>query len=187
MFEKLFFFLAHVPVVRVLVYQFFLNWIDWPIRTRASRWRASYWRVLMTHVGTGTKISNRVKIESASNISIGDNTHITNRNFLNAPGGISIGNDVLVGYESIITTSMRNYQDPNTPIRLQGSTTKPVKIGNDVWIGTRVIILPGVTIGDGAVVGSGAIVTKDVAPYTVVAGVPARIIGKRGDNTPSNQ
>jgi len=56
---------------------------------------------------------------------------------------------------------------------------KPVTIGNDVWIGTRAMILGGVTIGDGAVIGAGAIVTKDVPPFAIVAGVPARIIRYR--------
>ncbi len=56
---------------------------------------------------------------------------------------------------------------------------KPVTIGNDVWVGTRAMVLGGVTIGDGAVVGAGAIVTKDIPPYAIVAGVPAKVIRYR--------
>lgn len=56
---------------------------------------------------------------------------------------------------------------------------KRVKVGNDVWIGTRAMIMGGITIGDGAVVGAGAVVTKDVPPYSIVGGVPARIIRYR--------
>ncbi|RUX91838.1 CatB-related O-acetyltransferase [Mesorhizobium sp. M7D.F.Ca.US.004.03.1.1] len=55
----------------------------------------------------------------------------------------------------------------------------PTEIGNDVWIGRRAIIMPGITIGDGAVVGAGSIVTKDVAPYAIVAGNPAKLIRNR--------
>lgn len=61
----------------------------------------------------------------------------------------------------------------------QKPTYAPVKIGDDVWIGTNVVILPGVTIGQGAIVGAGAVVTKDVPPYTIVVGNPAKSIRKR--------
>lgn len=68
-----------------------------------------------------------------------------------------------------------NHPYENSPLR----NNKPIEIGNDVWIGANVIILPGVTIGDGAVLAAGAVVTKDVEPYTIVGGVPAKIIKKR--------
>ncbi len=66
-------------------------------------------------------------------------------------------------------------------IRLQGSPAKGVTIGDDVWIGQNAIIMPGVTINNGAVVGAGAVVTKDVAAYDIVGGVPARVIKSRKD------
>jgi maltose O-acetyltransferase len=135
----------------------------------------------MKSVGECSRISHQVKIRAASGISIGKNTHITNRVILDGRGGLTIGDDVLIGYESIIMTATHNYQEPHTPIRLQGSSRKPVVIGNDVWLGARAIVLPSVTIGNGAVVGSGAVVTQDVPAYAVVAGVPAGVIGKRGE------
>ena len=58
----------------------------------------------------------------------------------------------------------------------------PVKIGDDVWIGRRVIILPGVTIGDGCIIGAGAVITKDIPPYSVVVGVPAKVVRRRKDD-----
>ena len=60
-----------------------------------------------------------------------------------------------------------------------GKEVAPVVIGDDVWIGSRVIILPGVKIGNGSVIGAGAVVTKDVEPYSVVGGVPAKLIRRR--------
>jgi len=87
---------------------------------------------------------------------------------------ITTGSDVSIGPEASILTLGHDPQSPEFADR-----GGDVAIGDHVWIGYRVIILPGVTIGDGAVVGAGAVVTKDVAPYTIVAGNPARQIGER--------
>ena len=77
-------------------------------------------------------------------------------------------------------TLNHNFDKMNVLIKNQGVTTKPIKVKNDVWIGSDVIILPGVTIGDGSVIGAGSVVTKDVEPYSIVVGNPARAIKKRG-------
>ena len=87
-----------------------------------------------------------------------------------------------MGPDVVIMTTAHAWEDPDVPIRLQGDVPiDPVAIGDDVWLGTRVIVMPGVTIGTGAVIGSGSIVTKDVAEYDVVAGVPAKHIRWRKD------
>ncbi|MGO4784646.1 acyltransferase [Cryobacterium sp. W22_MBD10_FK3] len=88
--------------------------------------------------------------------------------------GIAIGNNVNIGgYVQIFTLE----HDPQAEdFGVQGG---PVSIGDMAYIATRAIILPGVTIGEGAVVAAGAVVTKDVPPYTIVGGVPARFIGDR--------
>lgn len=88
-----------------------------------------------------------------------------------------MGDYVLMGPEVVIYSSMHAYSDIETPIMLQGAKEiAPVHIGNDVWIGLRSVIMPGVTIGNHVIVGSGAVVTKDVPDYAVVGGVPAKII-----------
>jgi len=115
-------------------------------------------------------------------LSIGDNVAINNDVWINACGSVSIGNYVLVGPKVIIHSANHRYDNPNVPIQRQGHTFKEVIIGDDVWIGAGVIILPGVKIGKGAVIGAGSVLTKNVSPYTVVAGVPARKIKKRGIN-----
>jgi maltose O-acetyltransferase len=95
-------------------------------------------------------------------------------------GPTTIGNGVMMGPETLIYTQNHATENVNVPMYSQGMTVKKkVTIGNDVWIGRRVIILPGRTIGDGAIIGAGAIVTKDVPPYAVVGGNPAQIIKYR--------
>ncbi len=168
--------LGRIPRVRRPLYGLLL---DWP-HPSFSGIRAAFWRAQMKAVGDGTRISHDVKITSPHNIAIGPDTHVTNRCILNGRGGITIGRDVLLGYESVVMTSLRNFDDRDVPVRLQGSVLKPVVIGDDVWLGARTMVLPGVTIGDGAVVAGGAVVTRDVAPFAVVGGVPAKVIGERG-------
>lgn len=112
------------------------------------------------------------------NISIGNNSGIGKNSYLSAEDTITIGENVMIGPELYIYTS--NHEAKRDCLMIHQNMIKaPVVIGNDVWIGTRVIILPGVKIGEGAVVGAGAVVTKDVAPYSIVGGVPAIKIGER--------
>ena len=114
------------------------------------------------------------------NIEIGDYFSSGIYNYF-AGGPIKLGTFVLLEIFVIIETTGHHFDDVTQPIRSQGVYRKPITIGNDVWIGNRATILGGVTIGDGAIVASGAVVTRDVPPYTIVAGVPAEEIRKRGD------
>jgi acetyltransferase-like isoleucine patch superfamily enzyme len=86
---------------------------------------------------------------------------------------ISIGNTVAISKDVIIRDS-----DSHKIIGNKNEMSQPIKIGNHVWIGTRAIILKGVTIGDGSIIAAGSIVTKDVLPKTIVAGIPAKVIRK---------
>ena len=108
------------------------------------------------------------------NITIGAGSSIGPKVLLDGRCGLTIGKSVVIAYEAIIWTLNHDYND----LRFSGKGA-PVKIEDFAWICSRSIILPGVTIGEGAVVASGAIVTRDVAPYTIVGGIPAREIGKR--------
>nr|WP_312032312.1 acyltransferase [Hujiaoplasma nucleasis] len=111
-------------------------------------------------------------------VSLGDNSGIgVNCEIL---GPVEIGDFVNMGPEVIVYTQNHEFRRTDIPMQKQGySEIEPVTIGNDVWIGRRVIILPGVVIGEGAIIGAGAIVTKDVKPYTIVAGNPAKLIRSR--------
>lgn len=140
---------------------------------------SSYWCARGVEMDFSVRISDRVRIVGPANLTIGSNTKILNRVLLDSRGGLEIGRDTQVGFESIILTSTHRFKDRERPILEQGMESKPVLIGSDVWIGTRVIVLPGVTIGDHSIVGAGSIVTRDVPAGVIVGGNPAKIIRTR--------
>lgn len=115
----------------------------------------------------------------------GKNIRVGKRVFINAgccfqdQGGIYIGDDCLIGHQVVIATLNHDLD----PAHRKDLLPKPVKLGNNVWVGAHATILPGVTVGDNAVIAAGAVVTKDVPANTVVAGVPAKVIKTIG-NTP---
>lgn len=128
-------------------------------------------RQFLTSVGNNVNIEKGATFESPY-IKIGDNSGIGVNAHLH--GTITIGDDVMMGAECIIYTRNHNTSSVDEPMRNQGFLEeKPVVIGSDVWVGGRVIILPGVKIGKGSVIGAGSVVTKEVPEYTVVAGNPA--------------
>ena len=93
---------------------------------------------------------------------------------------MTIGDNVMMGPECVFVPHNHRFDRLDIPMNQQGFTEdKPIRIGNDVWIGTRVIVLPGVRIGDHSVIGAGAVVTKDVPEWAVVGGCPARILKMR--------
>lgn len=127
---------------------------------------------------TGTEIDSSFGLFPPFYTDCGKNIHIGKRVFINAgckfqdQGGIFIGDDVLVGHNCVIAT-LNHATDPDCRADM---IPRPVRIGNKVWIGANVTILPGVTVGDGAILAAGAVVSKDVAPGTIVGGVPAKFI-----------
>lgn len=137
-----------------------------------------YWcaKLMLNRCGKNVNLESMASITSALEIGNNSGIGIASRIY----GHVCIGDNVLMGPEVIILTSGHKYENADELIRNQGRLPeKPVYVGNDVWIGARAIILPGVRIEDGAVIGAGAVVTKDVPPYTVVGGVPAKIIKQR--------
>ena len=108
---------------------------------------------------------------------MGGGTIIGDNCLLDARCGLVIGGDVNVSSNVSIYTEQHDHRDPY--FRCVRGRKKEVKIGDRVWLGCNVVVLPGVTIGEGAVCCAGCVVTKDVAPYTVVAGIPAKKVNER--------
>ncbi len=119
--------------------------------------------------------SETSSIEIGSNISFNSNVMINARGI----GKIIIGNNVLIGPNVVIRSNNHDYQDIEVPIIKQGMTKGQIIINDDVWISSNCVILPDCIIGKGAIVAAGAVVTKDVEPYSIVGGVPAKTIGMR--------
>lgn len=99
---------------------------------------------------------------------------------INAAGGVSIGKNVLIGPHVIIHSANHVYSDPDVPIKQQGHVMKSVIIEDDVWVGSNVVILPGVHLGKGVVIGAGSVVSHDIPAYCVAVGNPCHIIKMRG-------
>lgn len=139
--------------------------------------RHSYYRLICgIKIGKGTSIHMRTFIDH-KNITLGKNTVINRSCYLDGRGTLVIGNNVSISPHVHIITVSHNMNSPY----FENMFTK-VQIDDYSWIGTRAIILQGVTIGKGAVVGAGSVVTKDVEPFTFVAGVPAVKIKERNKN-----
>ena len=101
------------------------------------------------------------------------------RGFFGCAGGIEIGDDTIFGNYVSLHSENHNFQDRNIPIRLQGVKRKGIIIGKDCWIGAKVTILDGTVIGDGCIVAAGAVVRGYIPPYSIIGGIPAKVIKSR--------
>lgn len=143
------------------------------IKIGQKGFRSLFCRMFMKHVGKKVNIDKNVYLTPYC--SIGDYSGIGKNSIIGIT--VEIGNDVLIGPELYVYSRNHCFDSLTKPIRLQGfSEDKKVIIGDDVWIGARVTILSGCTIGSHSVIGAGSVVTKSVPEYAVVGGNPARII-----------
>lgn len=135
-------------------------------------------KLILEKCGKGVNIEKGAVFSSGAEL--GDRSGIGVRAQLS--GKVMIGDDVMMGPDVCIYARNHAYDRLDMPMNRQGvAPERAVVIGNDVWIGARVIILPGVRVGTGAVIGAGAVVTKDVPEYAVVGGNPARVIKMRNE------
>ncbi len=127
--------------------------------------------------GSNIKLYFPIVIWGKEFVTIGDNTSIGEYSHMWGQGGIFIGKNVLIAAHCCISSLNHNYSAPI--ITFGGVIANPVVIEDDVWLGYNVVILPGVTIGQGSVIGAGSVVVKDIPPYSVAVGNPAKVIKKR--------
>ncbi len=128
-------------------------------------------------IGNNTWIDRGVDIKALGNgyVEIGESTYIGPYVCMAGPGQIKIGNKCMIASHSGIYANNHNFADTTRPIVSQGESHKGIVIEDDCWIGSGVRILDGVTIGEGSVIGAGSVVTKDIPPYSVAFGVPAKV------------
>lgn len=157
---------------RYFIFEFFLNNIlpyipSWSVRR-------IIFKVLKIKIGKGTFISKDTYFMTPRKFKIGENSDINRNCIIDARGGITIGSSVSISHNVNLVTGGHYVNSKN----FQGKYM-PIKIDDYVWLGIGCTILQGVTIGRGAIVCAGAVVTKDVKPYDIVGGVPAKKIGIR--------
>jgi acetyltransferase-like isoleucine patch superfamily enzyme len=140
--------------------------------------RLLYYRKIMNFkIGDGSTVLMKGIFDCSGGITIGNNSVINGRCRLDNRGTITIGNFVSISSDVIILTA-----DHDLDSSCFLGRNKKVSIDDYVWIGTRVLIMPGISIGKGAVIAAGSVVTKNILPYEVVAGVPAKVIKQRTKN-----
>ena len=132
-------------------------------------------------VGDGTRIMANSYIYGHDGVlSIGKDCSFNHNVMIAASQGeISIGDNVLIGPNSVLRAADHEFKDIEVPIRRQGHRSGKIILENNVWLGAGVIVTTNVTIGEGSIVAAGAVVTKDIPPFVIVGGVPAKVIKKR--------
>jgi acetyltransferase-like isoleucine patch superfamily enzyme len=112
-------------------------------------------------------------------IRIGKNVGLGEFSSLGGSGGLTIGDDTIIAQYFSAHPENHIFNDLNKSIRLQGTTRASITIGNNCWIGAKVTVVAGVTIGHGTIIGAGSVVTKDIPPYSIAVGNPAKVIRSR--------
>jgi acetyltransferase-like isoleucine patch superfamily enzyme len=194
--------LALGPKLRNVIYRSLFSRINSPVYIQSG---VEFFSTHCIEIGKGVFIfkgaridgrghqNNKICLENGvvleRNVDIGslDNTciHIDEETFIApdvciaGPGNIKIGKKCMIAAHSGIYANNHNFADPMTPIQQQGLTRKGIVIEDDCWLGHGVTVLDGVTIGKGSVIGAGAVVTKNIPPFSVAVGIPARVIKSR--------
>ena len=133
-------------------------------------------------IGDNTNIYPYAVLKTrSSKIVIGMNCHVHEFSILLSIGGIKVGDNVRIAHHVSLIASTHHFEKTDVPISQQGMYGRGITVENDVLIGAGAKVLDGITIGKGAVVGAGSVVVEDVPSYTIVAGIPAKLIRNRKD------
>ena len=151
-----------------------------PLGMIAKQIRGVICRHIFKHTGKNVNIERGASFGSGAELELGDNSGIGVN--CQIPPNVKIGSDVMIGPDVIILGQNHKFDRLDIPMRLQGPMqSEPVVIEADVWIGARAIILPGIKISKGTIIGAGAVVTKDVHPFAICVGNPARVVRFRNE------
>lgn len=165
--------------IKLILYYLFISRLPnswWPGGRLYNRLRIACLRGIIS-IGSNTKIQRSVYVGNGNHIGIGNNCLI---NELVRLDNVSIGNNVMIARESIVLGKMHESADPNIPMTSQGvKDVQRTIIEDDVWLGLRVVVMPGVHIRTGCIIAAGGVVTKDTEPFGIYGGVPAKLIKKR--------
>lgn len=144
-------------------------------------YKVRYWFVkqLLVSCGKSVIIKNKCYFGDGSRLSVGSFSQLGQNSRLN--GTITLGDYIMMGPDVVMMAVTHDVSDTTKPMidHSNPSVENPIIIGNNVWIGTRVIIMPGVNIGENSIIGAGAVVTKSFPPNSIIAGVPAKLIKNR--------
>ena len=159
----------------IVVWGMFFSWVPLIV---GRWWRRFFLQFALRSCGSKLDVSTGVHFEYPWRIKVGNNVWIGRECQLEGMGEIEIGDDTMIALQSLIQTAGHDFSN-GIPVRAQKIMAKKIVIGKDVWLGARSMVKYGVTIGDEAIVGMGSVVTKNVAPRSIVGGVPAKELGQR--------
>lgn len=144
--------------------------------------RLGFLRWVGAQVGDGCIIATHVHLVEPRKLEMRSRASVSPNAILDCRGTLFIGEATMIGIHAIVLTSSHRFGRTDIPMRDQGMSVWPVRIEDDVWIGARAVVLPGVTIGRGSIIAAGAVVTRDVPPYSIAGGVPAKVLRSRLQN-----
>lgn len=141
------------------------------------------YKLIGAEIRNNVYMQGHVRLYGVKNIKINEGVFLGEGvKIISYDAKVTIGNNCLIASDCILITRNHNFSDLKIPIKKQGYTNKDILIEDDVWLGYRVVVLPGITIGKGAIVAANSVVTKNIEPNTIYGGNPARLIKYRGNH-----